>query len=152
MILFCWCAVKKGVILRGKLRVVVDSTTAVTLSPYAIVSFLLSLSTSSLSQLSQVIRATAMGKQHAPFRQSRLTQVLQECFVGKACQTTVVGCVSPSESDLQETINTLRQVGCSMANVRRSFCRVLSGFNCTRRSYNFRTASSWCIFYTPPLP
>jgi|AntAceMinimDraft_5_1070358.scaffolds.fasta_scaffold258170_2 kinesin family protein 2/24 len=58
--------------------------------------------------LAQVIRATAMGKQHAPFRQSRLTQVLQECFVGKACQTTVVGCVSPAEADLQETVNTLR--------------------------------------------
>jgi hypothetical protein len=56
----------------------------------------------------QVIRAREMNSHHAPYRQSRLTQVLQESLQGTTCQTTVIGCISPSEKDAQQTLNTLR--------------------------------------------
>jgi len=62
----------------------------------------------SLLALKEVIRAKELGRSHAPFRQSRLTQVLEEALTGRRCQTLVIGCVSPSEKDLQQTINTLR--------------------------------------------
>jgi hypothetical protein len=35
-------------------------------------------------------------------------QVLEESLTGKRCQTLVIGCISPSEKDIQQTINTLR--------------------------------------------
>ena len=62
----------------------------------------------SLLALKEVIRARALGRKHAPFRQSRLTQVLEESLTGATCHTTVVGCVSPAAHDLQATVNTLR--------------------------------------------
>jgi len=64
----------------------------------------------SLLALKEVIRAldTTTKKSHAPFRQSRLTQVLEESLTGRRCQTVVIGCVSPAERDIQQTINTLR--------------------------------------------
>ena len=43
-----------------------------------------------------------------PFRQSRLTQVLEESLTGKKCLTCVIGCVSCEEKDLPQTLNTLR--------------------------------------------
>jgi hypothetical protein len=61
-----------------------------------------------LLALKEVIRAKELGRSHAPYRQSRLTQVLEESLTGARCKTTVVGCVSPSTQDLNSTINTLR--------------------------------------------
>jgi kinesin family protein 2/24 len=62
----------------------------------------------SLLALKEVIRAKELGRSHAPFRQSRLTQVLEEALTGAKCRTCVVGCVSPAARDLQQTLNTLR--------------------------------------------
>jgi len=62
----------------------------------------------SLLALKEVIRAKELGRSHAPFRQSRLTQVLEESLTGSKCHTCVVGCVSPAARDLQQTLNTLR--------------------------------------------
>jgi len=62
----------------------------------------------SLLALKEVIRAKELGRHHAPFRQSRLTQVLEESLTGKRCHTTVIGCVSPAQRDTQQTVNTLR--------------------------------------------
>jgi kinesin family protein 2/24 len=62
----------------------------------------------SLLALKEVIRAKELGRSHAPFRQSRLTQVLEESLTGRRCQTVVIGCVSPAEKDIQQSINTLR--------------------------------------------
>jgi len=61
----------------------------------------------SLLALKEVIRALQSGK-HAPFRQSRLTQVLEESLTGKLCQTVVIACISGAERDTQHTVNTLR--------------------------------------------
>ena len=62
----------------------------------------------SLLALKEVIRAKELGRHHAPFRQSRLTQVLEESLTGARCQTVVIGCVSPAEKDTHQTMNTLR--------------------------------------------
>ena len=61
----------------------------------------------SLLALKEVIRALQCGK-HAPFRQSRLTQVLEESLTGPNCRTVVVACVSGAQHDTQHTVNTLR--------------------------------------------
>jgi kinesin family protein 2/24 len=61
----------------------------------------------SLLALKEVIRALQSGK-HAPFRQSRLTQVLEESLTGPNCRTVVIACVSGAKHDTQHTVNTLR--------------------------------------------
>eukprot|EP00615_Pteridomonas_danica_P009381 CAMPEP_0114370108 /NCGR_PEP_ID=MMETSP0101-20121206/32231_1 /TAXON_ID=38822 ORGANISM="Pteridomonas danica, Strain PT" /NCGR_SAMPLE_ID=MMETSP0101 /ASSEMBLY_ACC=CAM_ASM_000211 /LENGTH=193 /DNA_ID=CAMNT_0001521409 /DNA_START=84 /DNA_END=662 /DNA_ORIENTATION=+ len=61
----------------------------------------------SLLALKEVIRAMQSGG-HAPFRQSRLTQVLEESLTGKQCKTVVIACVSAAAINCQHTINTLR--------------------------------------------
>jgi kinesin family protein 2/24 len=44
---------------------------------------------------------------HMPFRSSRLTRVLQECFTEPAHKTVVIATISPSASDVIHTVNTL---------------------------------------------
>ena len=61
----------------------------------------------SLLALKEVIRALQHGH-HAQFRQSKLTQVLEESLSGENCHTTVIACVSGAEKDCQHTMNTLR--------------------------------------------
>jgi len=46
-------------------------------------------------------------KTHIPFRNSTLTKVLRECLHGEG-QTIMISCISPTEPDLSETMNTLR--------------------------------------------
>jgi hypothetical protein len=62
----------------------------------------------SLLALKEVIRALDGKSRRAPFRQSRLTQVLQESLTGEMCQTVVVACVSATLENCQQTLNTLR--------------------------------------------
>jgi hypothetical protein len=61
----------------------------------------------SLLALKEVIRALQSGH-HAPFRQSRLTQVLEESLTGTNAKTVVIACVSGAEKDTHHTVNTLR--------------------------------------------
>ena len=61
----------------------------------------------SLLALKEVIRAMQSGT-HAPFRQSRLTQVLEDSLTGARCKTVVVACVSGAAHNVQHTLNTLR--------------------------------------------
>ena len=44
---------------------------------------------------------------HVPFRESKLTRLLQDSLGGNA-RTVMIACVSPSERDADETTNTLR--------------------------------------------
>lgn len=61
----------------------------------------------SLLALKEVIRSMQNGT-HAPFRQDKLTQVLEESLTGKHCQTVVLACISGTDNNAQHTINTLR--------------------------------------------
>ena len=62
----------------------------------------------SLLALKEVIRALDGKSSRAPFRSSRLTQVLQESLTGDMCQTVVVACISATLENCQQTLNTLR--------------------------------------------
>lgn len=61
----------------------------------------------SLLALKECIRALDQDKSHTPFRGSKLTMVLKDSFVGN-CKTVMIGCISPSFSCCEHTLNTLR--------------------------------------------
>ncbi|MPC32081.1 Kinesin heavy chain [Portunus trituberculatus] len=60
----------------------------------------------SLSALGNVIAALADGKTHVPYRDSKLTRILQESLGGNA-RTTIVICASPASFNEAETRSTL---------------------------------------------
>jgi len=63
---------------------------------------------SSLSALGNVINAlTDTKSSHVPYRDSKLTRILQESIGGNSRTSLIINC-SPSNSNLQETISTLR--------------------------------------------
>lgn len=49
----------------------------------------------SLLALKECIRALDQDKKHIPFRGSKLTMILKDCFMGK-CKTVMVATISPS--------------------------------------------------------
>ena len=62
----------------------------------------------SLSALGNVINALTAGKtKHIPYRDSKLTRLLQESLGGNAC-TVMIICCSPSSYNAPETVSTLR--------------------------------------------
>lgn len=63
----------------------------------------------SLSALGNCIAALSDGKPgaHVPFRDSKLTRILQSSLGGN-CLTTIVIAASPSASEAEETVSTLR--------------------------------------------
>ena len=61
----------------------------------------------SLSVLGTVILALATGAEHVPYRDSKLTRVLQEAFGGN-CKTHVLVNCSPAATCLEESLMTLR--------------------------------------------
>ncbi|ORZ27673.1 P-loop containing nucleoside triphosphate hydrolase protein [Lobosporangium transversale] len=61
----------------------------------------------SLLALKECIRALDQGGKHTPFRQSKLTQVLKDSFVGNS-RTCMVATISPNNSNSEHTLNTLR--------------------------------------------
>ncbi len=62
----------------------------------------------SLLALKEVIRSLEKKHGHTPFRGSKLTQVLKDSFVGDKSRCCMVACVSPSHSNCEHTLNTLR--------------------------------------------
>lgn len=61
-----------------------------------------------LLALKEVIRARAMGQARIPFRSSPLTMVLRSHFLAERGEFAVVLTVSPSDSQLSATLNTLK--------------------------------------------
>lgn len=62
----------------------------------------------SLSALGMVINALTDGKsQHVPYRDSKLTRILQESLGGNSRTTLIVNC-SPCAYNMEETLSTLR--------------------------------------------
>eukprot|EP01028_Stygiella_incarcerata_P002469 TRINITY_DN1462_c0_g1_i1.p1 TRINITY_DN1462_c0_g1~~TRINITY_DN1462_c0_g1_i1.p1 ORF type:complete len:1090 (-),score=371.85 TRINITY_DN1462_c0_g1_i1:233-3502(-) len=61
----------------------------------------------SLSALGMCINALVEGKSHIPYRDSKLTRILQESLGGNTKTTLICAC-SPHEDNLAETISTLK--------------------------------------------
>ena len=60
-----------------------------------------------LFALGNVINALAEGKPHVPYRDSKLTRMLQDSLGGNS-RTLMIACVSPAGVNLEETLNTLK--------------------------------------------
>ena len=61
-----------------------------------------------LLALGNVIAAlTEDGKNHVPYRDSKLTRILQDSLGGNS-RTSMIACVSPAEINFEETLNTLK--------------------------------------------
>ena len=61
----------------------------------------------SLLALKECIRALDQDSKHTPFRQSKLTQVLKDSFIGNS-RTCMVATMSPNQSNSEHSLNTLR--------------------------------------------
>ena len=61
----------------------------------------------SLSALGNCISALCQGRPHVPYRDSKLTRLLQDSLGGNS-RTLMLACVSPGDTDMEETLNTLK--------------------------------------------
>ncbi|KAK9792731.1 hypothetical protein WJX73_010908 [Symbiochloris irregularis] len=60
-----------------------------------------------LLSLGKVINALAEGLAHVPYRDSKLTRMLQDSLGGNS-RTVMIACVSPADINLEESLSTLR--------------------------------------------
>uniref|UniRef100_A0A8R1E0V5 Kinesin-like protein n=1 Tax=Caenorhabditis japonica TaxID=281687 RepID=A0A8R1E0V5_CAEJA len=65
-----------------------------------------------LLNLSQVIAALASKKRHIPYRSAVITRVLQDSLGGNSFTVFIV-CISPADTNSQETLGTLRYADCA---------------------------------------
>lgn len=54
-----------------------------------------------------VTALTTAGVKHVPYRDSKLTRLLQDCLGGN-CKTTLVATITPVASCYTESLNTLK--------------------------------------------
>ena len=70
----------------------------------------------SLTCLANVIKSLSQGNAHIPYRDSKLTRILQESLGGNT-KTMLILCCSPDLSNIEETLSTLR-FGNSAKNIK----------------------------------
>ncbi|CAE7655713.1 KIN14E [Symbiodinium pilosum] len=82
----------------------------------------------SLSALSDVLYALgdSTGNAHIPFRNSKLTYLLQDALGGPGCKTFLLAQVSPDSADVNESYSTLTFASRVAANVQKGRLRPLS--------------------------
>lgn len=61
---------------------------------------------SGLLAMGKVIHALNDRSSHVPYRDSKLTRLLQDSLGGNS-QTLMIACISPADSNFGETLNTL---------------------------------------------
>lgn len=57
--------------------------------------------------ISALTEPNVNGKKHIPYRDSKLTRILQDSLGGNS-NTLMVACISPAESNFEESLNTLK--------------------------------------------
>ncbi|KAL7515964.1 hypothetical protein ACHAWF_000019, partial [Thalassiosira exigua] len=62
----------------------------------------------SLLALKECIRAVDSDSRHVPYRQSKLTLILKDCFAAKTARTSMIATLSPGSGSADHTANTLR--------------------------------------------
>ncbi|NWI88132.1 KIF24 protein, partial [Pitta sordida] len=101
----------------------------------------------SLLALKECIRALDQEHAHTPFRQSKLTQVLKDSFIGNS-KTCMIANVSPSHLATEHTLNTLRYAD-RVKELKKGLKCSTPVTNQRRRTGN---RSPKRIQRTPPLP
>jgi len=69
--------------------------------------FVLGQCVSALSELGQQGKSASTASTHIPYRDSKLTRLLQDSLGGNS-KTIMVACISPADTNVEESINTLR--------------------------------------------
>lgn len=75
----------------------------------------------SLSTLGKCIMALAGKEKHIPYRDSKLTQLLMNSLGGNSA-TLMIACVSPADTNFEETLQTLRSAPCAHAFIINQSC------------------------------
>lgn len=76
----------------------------------------------SLLALKECIRALGKKGQHCPFRESILTKILRDSFIGEKSRTCMIALISPSVGSVEHTLNTLRYADRVKELVANDFC------------------------------
>lgn len=57
--------------------------------------------------ISALTEQSNLSKKHIPYRDSKLTRILQDSLGGNS-NTLMIACISPAESNFEESLNTLK--------------------------------------------
>lgn len=81
----------------------------------------------SLLALKECIRALGKKGKHCPFRESILTKILRDSFIGEKSRTCMIALISSSVGSVDHTLNTLRYADRVKELVANDFCEMNSG-------------------------